>query len=166
MAVQLNPDQHQNFVAAPMPNKPCHELDRVSLRFIPQRGLGECGIACIAMVAAFYEIPFTLDLARLSWCGGVPTSLYMLAELAALNSLDAVPLRGDMTCLTTSSLPIILHKKPGHYIVLANIDGSSKGGEGAAFEIYDPASGIMVFSRGALATRWSGYALHCVPKRD
>ena len=146
----------QAFVAAA-----AGALRRVGRRRVPvtmQTVAGECGVACVAMLAAHHGRPHTLaqltahaDTGRL---GMRLQELKAVADAAGLSS-RVVKLH-DLEDLRWLDRPVILHWRFCHYVVLERFDGRHA-------EIVDPAYGRMRIDRRTLGEAYTGLLLWCEP---
>ena len=117
----------------------------------------ECGLACVAMVAAAHgtELPLTTLRERYAAYDHGPCLRTILGVAGALG-LDARPLRTDLDELGRLRLPAILHWQLDHFVVLA------KTGRKAAV-IHDPAAGKRRVSRAELSRSFTGVAVELKP---
>jgi ATP-binding cassette subfamily B protein RaxB len=120
----------------------------------------ECGLACIAMVAAHHG--HKVNLAGLRQRNPVSLKGSTLADLMAVASnLELSPraLRLEMEEISKLQTPAILHWDLNHFVVL------EKAGRGGA-TIVDPASGRRTLTLKELGRHFTGVALELSPTAD
>jgi ATP-binding cassette subfamily B protein RaxB len=141
-----------------------HRLRSLSLGFggsrvpvILQAEAGECGIACLAMVAGAHGHRVDLALLRkrltLSMKGA---SMADLAHAAAAIDLQPRAVRADMGQLRQLGLPCILHWDFNHFVVLVEVRRDTA-------LIHDPARGERVVALAEVSRHFTGVALELVP---
>lgn len=125
--------------------------------YIAQSEAAECGLACIAMVAAFHGYETDLGTLRqrfsFSLKGATLKQLMGVAEAIGFNSR---PLRGEIEDLAEVQLPAVLHWDLNHFVVLTKI-GSGLTGE--RYHIHDPARGALTLGRDEVSRRFTGVLL-------
>lgn len=124
---------------------------------IPQTEAAECGLACLAMVAAFHG--HRSDLATLRARHAISlkgTTIAHLVTIAGRLDLSSRPLRLDMDSLGQLQLPAILHWDLNHFVVLTRVGGRT-------VEIIDPARGRRRLSFDELSSHFTGVALELTP---
>lgn len=130
------------------------------MEVILQTEAAECGLACLAMVAAAHgnEIGLrelhrnhsvSLKGATLSQIIGVATKLHFTCR----------PLRLDLEHLGQLQLPCILHWDLNHFVVLARVGKRD-------VTVLDPASGKKRLAPQALSRHFTGVALELTPEAD
>ena len=125
-----------------------------------QGGRTDCGLACLAMVAARYGLPASLPWLRASVPEGCDvTGLRGLAAVAERAGLTARPVRAELEDLRGLALPAILHWNLNHFVVLCAVSG-----DGAV--IHDPAEGRRRIGPRALSEGFTGVALELSPGQD
>jgi len=120
----------------------------------------ECGLACLAMVAAFHGRE--VDLATLRRRHGPAArgaSLAGLMDIAGALGLAACALRAEPEDLPELALPCVLHWDFDHFVVLVRCDA-----RGAL--VHDPAAGSRWLSRAELGRHFTGAALELAPAPD
>lgn len=137
------------------------ELSDVGARYrtpmIHQSEAGECGLACLGMVAGHHGYRTDLLALRRRFSLSLKgTTLRQLMDCADMIGLISRPLRGDLDDLDQLTLPAILHWDLDHYVVLVKRSQSLKG---ARYQVHDPAHGRLTFSREDLSRHWTGVAL-------
>jgi ATP-binding cassette subfamily B protein RaxB len=127
------------------------------LPLILQTEAAECGLACLAMVAAYHGADSGLSALRrrfgLSLRGA---SLKDLVTIAGHIGLDARPLRLEPGELPQLATPCILHWDLSHFVVLRR---ATAGG----VVIHDPAVGVRRLSRAEVERHFTGIALELSP---
>jgi ATP-binding cassette subfamily B protein RaxB len=130
------------------------------MRPIIQSEAAECGLASIAMIAAWHGHKVNLAGLRQRY----PTSIKgaTLAELMAVASdLELAPraLRLDLEEMDRLQLPAILHWDLNHFVVLERV------GRGR-LTILDPATGRRTLSAREVSRHFTGVALELAPTPD
>nr|MBL8456974.1 peptidase domain-containing ABC transporter [Zoogloeaceae bacterium] len=127
---------------------------------VMQSEAAECGLACLAMVAAHHghrvELRSLRNRHSISLRGA---SLAELMRLAAELRLDTRPLRVELEHLAHLRLPCLLHWDLNHFVVLVRVhhDGVT---------IHDPACGRRRLSLDEVSKAFSGVALELNPAAD
>jgi len=133
---------------------------RRRLPLLLQTESAECGLACLAMIAAFHGHAIDLPAMRRRF----PTSARG-ATLASLISsahglgFEARPLRVELDYLPHLQTPCILHWNLNHFVVLKRATSSR-------VEIHDPAGGARVLSPAEASRHFTGIALELRPAAD
>ena len=122
-----------------------------------QSEAAECGLACVAMVAAHHGHKVNLAGLRHRY----PTSIKgaTMAELVAIAAdLELSPraLRLELEEIDKLQTPAILHWDLNHYVVLEKADRKS-------VTILDPATGRRIVSLAELSRHFTGVALELAP---
>ena len=133
---------------------------RRRLPVILQTEGAECGLACLAMIAARHG--FDSDLATLRRRFSVSMKGATMADLvrvAGLLHLNPRALRAEMEHLPQLELPCILHWDLNHFVVLKEISGGSA-------VIHDPARGVRRLSLAEVSRHFTGIALELTPEAD
>lgn len=132
-----------------------------SVPVLMQSASGECGAACVAMIAGFHRCALSIadvvakadvgrlglrlqELKSLAEAVGLPTRVVKLHEIEDLRWLDR---------------PVILHWRFCHYVVLERFDGRYA-------EIVDPAHGRMRIDRQTLSEAYTGVLLWSDPPHE
>ncbi|HXD05406.1 MAG TPA: peptidase domain-containing ABC transporter [Burkholderiaceae bacterium] len=127
------------------------------LPMVLQTEAAECGLACLAMVAAHHghrsDLPTLRQRFSLSMKG---TTLADMVRMAGKLQLNARPLRLELAQLEQLQLPCVLHWDLNHFVVLASL----RGGEAV---IHDPAHGVRRMSLAELSPHFTGVALELLP---
>ena len=93
---------------------------RRSLPLFMQTEAGECGLACLAMIAAFLGHDVDLGGLRKRFPSSMRgTTLGQLMNIAARLELSCRPLKLDLTALRGLKVPCILHWDLNHFVVLS-----------------------------------------------
>ena len=117
----------------------------------------ECGLACVAMVAATYGAELSLPTLRERFAAqDHGPCLRTILGIGVALDLDARPLRVDLDELHRLRLPAILHWRLDHFVVLTGI-GRSRA------VIHDPAAGKRRVSRDELSQSFTGVAIELKP---
>ena len=90
------------------------------LPIVHQSEAAECGLACLAMVAAYHGYRTDLALLRKRFPVSLKGStLQALIGTATALGLAARPVRAEMGALRTLHTPAVLHWNMNHFVVLA-----------------------------------------------
>ena len=130
------------------------------MRPIVQSEAAECGLASIAMAAAYHGQHITLPELRhrfpLSLKGAKLSQPTYVAQQLGFSTR---PLRLDMDDLGRLKLPCILHWDLNHFVVLVKV-GRSK------VTILDPASGKKILPLSEVSEHFTGVALELTPTAE
>lgn len=128
---------------------------------IRQSDAGECGLACLAMVAKHYRDAGDLSALRrrfpLSSRGATMKDLMFMAAQLKFHSRA---LKSDIESLETLTLPAVLHWDLNHFVVLHALRrqrGRTR------YTILDPAAGLRRVDAAELAEHFTGVLLELVP---
>lgn len=117
----------------------------------------ECGLACIAMVAARYGYRATLDQLRQQFPVSLAgANLRSLLDISAKLGLSARAIRVEAEDLPSINLPAVLHWNMHHFVVLTGFRGSKA-------VLNDPARGRVVVSRAEISNAFTGVAVEFTP---
>ena len=140
--------QHLNFSLVPR------------LPMVHQSERGECGLACLAMLAGYHGRPQALSSLRSQFQAGVRgSSLADLMKVATGMGLQCRALRLDMEQLPNLATPCILHWDLDHYVVLKKCTRGK-------LLIHDPARGVRRISMREAHEHFTGVALEAQPTQD
>lgn len=120
----------------------------------------ECGLACLAMIAARHG--FDSDLATLRQRFSVSMKGATMADLVRVAGqlhLNPRAVRAEMEHLAQLELPCVLHWDLNHFVVLKEIAG------GRAV-IHDPARGVRRLPMSEVSRHFTGIALELSPEAD
>ncbi|MCE9661393.1 MAG: peptidase domain-containing ABC transporter [Burkholderiales bacterium] len=120
----------------------------------------ECGLACLAMIAARHG--FESDLATLRRRFSVSMKGATMADLVRVAGqlhLSPRAVRAEMEHLPQLELPCILHWDLNHFVVLKELSG------GRAV-IHDPARGVRRLPLAEVSRHFTGIALELTPEAD
>ncbi len=124
---------------------------------ILQSEAAECGLACLAMVAAANGHAITLPEMRRRFSLSLKGArLSQLIDIAAQLGLRARPLRLDLDQLAKLRLPCLLHWDLNHFVVLSAVRRRS-------VHILDPACGPRQLSFAEVSPHFTGVALELAP---
>ena len=119
--------------------------------------LAECGLACLAMVAAYHGHEADLNTLRqrfsISMSGA---SLRGLMKLADHLGLATRALRVEMSALERIVLPAIIHWDMNHFVVLESVSRNSA-------TIHDPSRGKVKLSLSEFSNHFTGVVLELSP---
>ncbi|RZU00870.1 peptidase domain-containing ABC transporter [Rivibacter subsaxonicus] len=130
------------------------------LPMVLQTEAAECGLACLAMVAAHHG--HRIDLATLRQRFSVSLKGMTMADLVRIGGelqLQSRPLRAEMSHLAQLRTPCILHWDLNHFVVLASV-----GRDHAV--IHDPARGVRKIALAELSRHFTGVVLELSPAAD
>lgn len=122
-----------------------------------QSEAAECGLACLAMVAAHHGLETDLPSLRRR----LPISAQGMTLLGVLQAAERLGLSGRGLRLEPEAMhelrtPAILHWDMNHFVVLAAVRGDR-------VIIHDPALGVRRMTRAELANHFTGIALELMP---
>jgi ATP-binding cassette subfamily B protein RaxB len=124
---------------------------------ILQAEAAECGLACLAMVAAYHGHRVDLATLRLKHTASLRgANLKQLMTIAAALDLQARPLRLELDGLDEMLLPCIVHWDFAHFVVLTRVGRRH-------VEIHDPAIGARRLDRATFSKHFTGVALELEP---
>jgi ATP-binding cassette subfamily B protein RaxB len=125
-----------------------------------QTEAAECGLASLAMVAAYHglhtDLPSLRQRFQISLKG---STMVDLTRMAGQMQLNARALRAEMAHLPQLQLPCVLHWDLNHFVVLADI----RGGKAV---IHDPARGVRRMNMDEVSRHFTGVALELTPAVD
>jgi len=127
------------------------------LSSILQTEAAECGIACLAMVAAYHGHRIDLNTLRRRHpvsLNGV--TLRGLMQVASQMQLACRPLRFEFGGLRQLNLPAIVHWDMNHFVVLKQVTSKE-------VVIHDPASGVKTYPLAEATKHLTGIALEVSP---
>ena len=127
------------------------------LPILHQSEAAECGLACLAMVAAYHG--YRADLATLRGRFQVSlkgATLQNLISIADQIGMAARPLRAELEALNTVQTPAILHWNMNHFVVLAKATKKHA-------IIHDPARGRLKLPLADVSKHFTGVALELRP---
>jgi ATP-binding cassette, subfamily B, bacterial CvaB/MchF/RaxB len=131
------------------------------LPMILQAEAAECGIACLAMVAASHGQRHTLsDLRRKFSASLKGTTLKSVMDMADGLGMVGRPLRLEVEELVSLKPPCILHWNLAHYVVLKK---AWRGAGGVWAVIHDPARGVRKVAPAEINRAFTGVALEMTP---
>lgn len=128
---------------------------------IRQTVAGECGLACLAMIACHYGLKIDLQTLRRRFplsSRGLP--LKALIGIADQLGFHSRAIRAEMSALNKLQLPAVLHWDLSHYVVLEKIHRSVKG---TVFIISDPARGKVRSDEIEISRHFSGIVVELLP---
>ncbi|MBU1619835.1 MAG: peptidase domain-containing ABC transporter [Gammaproteobacteria bacterium] len=144
-------------------NLPVNKLQfwsRASLPIILQSEAAECGLASLAMVAAYHGYHSDLTSLRqrfsISLAGVTLLDIMQFAEKLELSSR---PLRIKLEDLDALQTPCILHWNMNHFVVLKKANKKR-------IVIHDPASGEKTLTLEEASQHFTGIALELTPTRN
>jgi ATP-binding cassette, subfamily B, bacterial CvaB/MchF/RaxB len=130
---------------------------RRRLPIILQTEFAECGMACIAMIAAWHGIYFDMVDLRLKFpLSNRGTTFRDLLRIASELKFNARPLKASIEALQQIELPAILHWNMSHFVVLKSIRGQK-------YTIADPAIGEYIVGLDEFSKGYTGVCLELTP---
>jgi ATP-binding cassette, subfamily B, bacterial CvaB/MchF/RaxB len=132
---------------------------RKKLPVILQTETAECGLAALAMVAAYHGHKVDLALLRQRYSVSKQgATLKQIIDIASHMGFSSRPLRLDLHELIELKTPCILHWELNHFVVLKQVlkDGSS-------IVIHDPALGERRINAKDVSDKFTGVALELHP---
>jgi ATP-binding cassette, subfamily B, bacterial CvaB/MchF/RaxB len=127
------------------------------LPMVLQTEAAECGLACVAMIAAYHGQ--ATDLATLRQRYGFSlkgATLKDIVSLAERTGFASRAVRLEVDELQNLKTPCLMHWDLNHFVVLKEV--SAKG-----ITIHDPAVGVRNVAREEISRRFSGVALELTP---
>jgi ATP-binding cassette, subfamily B, bacterial CvaB/MchF/RaxB len=122
-----------------------------------QTTASECGLACVASIAAAHGHEIELSELRTRFTISLRgTTLADLMEIAAMLNLSSRPLRLELNELSQLSLPCILHWDINHFVVLCKVLRDR-------IVIHDPALGERTVPISEVSEHFTGVALELFP---
>jgi len=135
-------------------------LGRRRLPVILQTEAAECGLACLAMVAAHHGLHSDLPTLRQRFSVSLKgTTLADLVRLGGQLQLNARALRAEMEHLPELAVPCVLHWDLNHFVVLKEVT------RGVAV-IHDPARGVRRLPLAEVSKHFTGVVLELTPQPD
>jgi ATP-binding cassette subfamily B protein RaxB len=126
-----------------------------------QAEAAECGLACLAMVAAAHGQRHTLsDLRRKFSASLKGTTLKSVMDMADGLGMVGRPLRLEVDELVSLKPPCVLHWNLAHYVVLKK---AWNGPGGVWAVIHDPARGVRKVAPAEIGRSFTGVALELTP---
>lgn len=134
-----------------------HFWSRPKVASILQTEASECGLACLAMVAAHYGHRTDLGSLRKRFSVSLKgATLKTLISMAEALLLQARPLKVALEQLQNLTVPCILHWDMNHFVVLTAVDHRG-------LSINDPAVGSRRLSIEEVSKHFTGVALELTP---
>lgn len=130
------------------------------LPLILQTEMAECGLASLAMVAAYHGHRVDLNGLRQRYALSLKgATLADLMSMAASLGFSGRPLRLELSHLSQLTLPCILHWDLNHFVVLKSVQADH-------VVIHDPALGERRMAMAEVSRHFSGVALELLPTTD
>ena len=134
-----------------------HLGGRRQLPIVLQAEYSECGLACLAMVAAYHgQQESLLHLRERFQTSQHGVNLHHLMMMARRFCLTSRALRCEIDEICKLELPVIIHWDFNHFVVVARASRTS-------ITIHDPALGQRKYSLAAAARHFTGIALELTP---
>jgi ATP-binding cassette, subfamily B, bacterial CvaB/MchF/RaxB len=133
---------------------------RRRLPVVLQTEAAECGLACLAMIAAYHGQRIDLRALRRRFSVSLKGStLASMIDVANRLDLSTRPLRLELEHLGHLALPCILHWRMNHFVVLKAVAGRR-------LLIHDPAGGERKLTLEEASDAFTGVALELWPNPD
>jgi len=130
------------------------------LPMILQTEAAECGLACMAMIAAHHGLQSDLPTLRQRFSVSLKgVTLADMVRLAGQLQLNARALRAEMVHLPELATPCVLHWDLNHFVVLKEVR------RGMAV-IHDPARGVRRLPLAEVSKHFTGVVLELTPQAD
>ncbi len=127
---------------------------------ILQTEAAECGLACLAMVAAQHGLRTDLPTLRKRFSLSLKgVTMIDLVRMSSQLRLSPRPLRAEMEHLPQLQLPCVLHWDLNHFVVLTELRGDW-------VTIHDPARGVRRLRLAEVAKHFTGVVLELSPAAD
>lgn len=128
--------------------------------YISQMEHSECGLACLTMVLNYYKHFINLsELREQVGSSANGYSFYDLLLIAKDKNMDCKAYRVEKKDLKNLRLPLILHWKDNHYVILEKISKNK-------YFIIDPALGRKKFNGEEFGKLYSGNSMSLIPTRN
>jgi len=130
------------------------------LPMILQTEAAECGLACLAMVAAHHGLRLDLPTLRQRFSVSLKgTTMADLVRLAGQLNLASRALRAEIEHLSGLATPCVLHWDLNHFVVLKEVS------RGWAV-IHDPARGVRRLPLAEVSKHFTGIVLEMTPQAE
>lgn len=119
-----------------------------NIKFIPQRDLNECGLACIRMIMKYYgmnNIPRNVIDYKPAESGISLLELSRIAEKIGFKTLSVRLTFNELRAAV--KIPCIAHLKYNHYVVIYGVNKD-------LVYIADPAVGLTIFEKRQFLDNW------------
>jgi ATP-binding cassette subfamily B protein RaxB len=130
------------------------------LPMILQTEAAECGLACLAMVAAHHGLRLDLPTLRQRFSVSLKgATMADLVRLAGHLNLGSRALRAEIEHLSSLAVPCVLHWDLNHFVVLKEVS------RGWAV-IHDPARGVRRLPLAEVSKHFTGIVLELTPQAE
>lgn len=127
------------------------------LPLVRQTEGSECGLACLAMIAAYHGHRVSLGTMRRRFpISAKGVTIFSLITFADRLGLACRPVRVPLEALGELALPALLHWNLNHFVVLKSISSKKA-------VIHDPAQGVVELPLSTISERFTGFALEFEP---
>lgn len=117
----------------------------------------ECGLACVAMVAAYHGKQFDMPRLRARFPGSSNGSTILdLIRIADALELSSRAVKVELENLGKLKCPVVLHWNMNHFVVLKEVRGKR-------FLMTDPAKGAVWLTLAEVSACFTGVALELTP---
>lgn len=124
-----------------------------------QSEIAECGLVCVAMIAAYHGRRDALPMLRTAFSSLRGTTLASVLAAAGGIGLKARALKAEIDGLGDLPMPAILHWNLNHFVVLERVAGDR-------FTIIDPVVGRRVVRHSEFTASYTGICAELVPGPD
>ena len=132
--------------------------------FQRQSEAGECGLACLAMVASHHGKKISLSgIRRLFPVSSRGTTIKTLIGIADEIGFHTRALRSELSGVAGLQLPAIIHWDLNHYVVLTRLVTKAAS---RTFVVVDPACGFRELPESEFSKHFTGIALELTPGRE
>lgn len=136
------------------------------LPLILQSESAECGLACLAMIAAYHGHAIDLLSMRQRFSISLRgVTLKNIVDMGAALKLQPRPLKLELEELPQMRTPCILHWEMAHFVVLKSVQANADGSLRSAM-IHDPARGLVRVTAAEMSASFTGVALELTPAAD
>lgn len=120
----------------------------------------ECGLSCMAMIAAFHGHHVDMRVLRQKYPVSLKGSgLKLMIKVASALRLSPRPLRAELHELHQLRMPCVLHWNMNHFVVLKQVKRNFA-------TIHDPAHGVRRIALSELSESFTGVALEVWPTAE
>ena len=133
---------------------------RQKLPLIMQSAHSECGLACLAMICAYYRSDLGLhELRRRFPASGRGATLRTLMDVGSQLQFTTRALKVDLSDLRSLHMPCIVHWDMNHFVVLNKVSRDS-------VFLHDPAYGKRHMSFAEASRHFTGIVLELHPSQE
>ena len=127
------------------------------LPVIRQNEASECGLASLAMIAAYYGFKVDLSTLRRKYAAGLQGMAFKhIIDIAIKMQFSPRPIKTPLNLVAQIKLPAIIHWDMNHFVVLKKCSTNK-------YTIHDPALGKRDYTREEFSKHYTGIALELTP---